>query len=98
MSKALTLIVDIHAKSEHRQLVRETLAALARETVKEAGNLCYRLHEVDDDPDQFVIYEQWKDKAALDFHMKQEYLVAFLAQEERLLSKRIAGKFCREMS
>ena len=41
--------------------------------------------------------EKWKNQAALDFHMEQDYLKAFLADEKRILSKPIAGTVCKEI-
>lgn len=98
MSTPLTLIVTLHARPEHREAVRGLLLQLATQTTREEGNICYIVHEVADAPNEFVIYEQWKDQAALDFHMEQPYLVAFLAREEELLSRKIDGKFCTAIS
>ena len=95
MNDELTLIVPIHAKTECRERVRGLLLDLAARTRQEAGNSCYALHEVRDDPDQFIIYERWRGQSALDFHMGQTYLVDFLAREEELLSKPIRGMYCR---
>ena len=78
--------------------MRTLLLQLAAETAREEGNICYVVHEVADAPGQFIIYEKWKDRAALDFHMNQPYLVAFLAREEELLSRKIDGKFCTALS
>jgi quinol monooxygenase YgiN len=97
MDGEITIVVPIHAKNELRDEVRQRLVDLTGKTRKEAGNICYVLHEVHSEPNHFIIYEQWKNKAALDFHMNQEYLKAFLADEKRLLAKRIAGTVCKEI-
>lgn len=97
MDGEITLVVPIHAKEEFRGEVRKRLVDLAQKTQKEKGNICYVLHEIHAEPDHFLIYEKWKNQAALDFHMEQDYLKAFLADEKRILSKPIAGTVCKEI-
>ncbi|OGV59129.1 MAG: hypothetical protein A2X49_02210 [Lentisphaerae bacterium GWF2_52_8] len=98
MKREITIVVPINAKSKQREHVRSRLLDLASKTGKEKGNICYVLHESDSDPNLFIIYEKWKNQAALDFHMEQDYLKAFLADEAKLLSKPIAGTICREIN
>ena len=98
MREAITIVVPIHAKPEMRAVVRARLLDLAAQTHRESGNLCYVVHEVPSDPDQFLIYEKWANQAALDFHMAQGYLRAFLADQPTLLAKEIAGTICHEMA
>ncbi|MCX6985591.1 MAG: putative quinol monooxygenase [Lentisphaerae bacterium] len=97
MDGEITLVVPIHAKKEFHGEVRKRLVDLAQKTQKEKGNICYVLHEIHAEPDHFLIYEKWKNQAALDFHMEQDYLKAFLADEKRILSKPIAGTVCKEI-
>ncbi len=97
MSDEITIVVPINAKPEYREEVENTLRELARLTNLEAGNVCYVLHQAQDNPDQFIIYEKWQNQNALDFHMNQEYLKSFLAQSDRLLSEDIKGTICHEI-
>jgi quinol monooxygenase YgiN len=97
MDTEITLVVPIHAKNELRDEVRKRLVDLAEKTQREKGNICYVLHEVHAEPNHFIIYEKWKNREALDFHMDQDYLKAFLADEKKNLSKPIAGTVCREI-
>lgn len=97
MDHEITLIVPIQAKVESGDDVRRRLVALAAKTRQEPGNLCYVLHEVAGDPGHFVIYEQWKNQAALDFHMAQDYLKAFAAAAPTLLATPIAATVCHEI-
>ena len=94
----ITIVVPIKAKTECRQEVRERLLKLTELTLREAGNICYNLHQADDDPDQFVIYEKWKNQTALDFHMNQEYLKDFLVESKALLAVEVQGTICRQIS
>ena len=97
-NKEITIIVPIKAKTEFRVKVKEKLLELTALTNQEAGNICYCLHQADSDPDQFVIYEKWKNQVALDFHMNQDYLKNFLNESKILLAEEISGTICRQIS
>ena len=92
----ITLFCPIHAAPGKGEALKAALLTLAAATRAEAGNLCYRLH-CTDDPEEFLIYEQWRDEAALDFHMHTPHLTAFLADEAGLLAAQPAGRFATEL-
>lgn len=39
----------------------------------EAGNIAFHFHSVEGEPTKFVLYERWRNQAALDFHFEQAY-------------------------
>lgn len=94
MKNKITLIVPIESKPDTRDTVRKRLLEMAELTRKETGNINYILHEITEKPGSFVIYENWRDQAALNFHMNQDYLKRFLADAESLLAEDIKGTFC----
>lgn len=94
----ITIIVPIKAKTEFRMKVRKTLLELAASTNLETGNICYCLHQDKTDHNHFVIYEKWENQEALDFHMNQDYLKAFLNESKTLLSEEIKGTICQQIS
>ncbi len=94
----ITIIVPVNAKPEFKEKVREKLLGLTVMTNQEPGNICYRLHQVENEPCKFVIYEKWKDQDALDFHMNQDYLKAFLDESKTLLAEEIMGTICQDIS
>lgn len=98
MNKQITLIVPIKAKVETVDVVRDRLLEMAKLTVQEPGNINYIVHELTEESGSFVIYENWLDQAALDFHMDQEYLKKLLADSDTLLKEEISGTFCRVIS
>lgn len=65
----------------------EAIGTATRRTVKEPGNLDYRLSRNVEDPNEFVLYERWSNIAALDSHLKQPYLTKLLNAFEGLLSE-----------
>lgn len=93
----ITLLCPIIGAPGKGAALRAALLELAAATVKESGNICYKLHATDD-PDEFFIYEQWQDQAALDSHMNEAHLQKFLADEEKLLAGQPAGKFVTEIN
>lgn len=97
MTTPITIVVHIKARPECKDTVRQRLLALVTLTTAEAGNVFYHLHEAVADPCHFIIYERWQNQAALDFHMRQDYLVGFLNDSSRLLSEDIRGTPCREL-
>lgn len=96
MTDVITLLCPISAAKGKGAALKAALAALAAETVKEPGNICYRPHETAD-PDEFIIYEQWKNSAALDAHMAMPHLQKFLADEAGLLAGEPHGQFLKEI-
>ena len=95
INEIITLLCPINAAPGKGAELKAALQELAAATVQESGNICYRLHTTDD-PDEFIIYEQWKNQAALDSHMATEHLGKVLAYEKKLLAKQPAGRFLKE--
>ena len=94
-TELITIVVHIKARPETRDSVRAKLLELAEMTRREEGNLNYNLHVSNTDDCLFIIYENWKDQAALDHHMAASYLKEFLAAQDDLLEKPVAGEICR---
>ncbi len=95
--KELSNFCPIYAASGKKEALRQALIALAAKTRQEEGNICYRLHEATGVDNLFMIYEQWRNQAALDYHMQQRYLIDFLADKEGLLADEIRGTMCAEL-
>ena len=97
MNTPLTIVVHIKAKPGCTDTVRKRLLELVVKTTNESGNVFYQLHEATTESGHFIIYERWENQAALDFHMKQDYLVCFLNDSNRILSEDIQGTICQEI-
>ncbi len=91
----ITIVCFIKAKKKTKQQVRMELTNLAQMTRKESGNINYDIHVSAEDGCLFIIYENWRDRAALDNHMNQPYLKDFLARQGELLEIPIDGKICK---
>ena len=96
MNNEITIFCPIFAAPGKEEALWNALVSTAAETRKEAGNICYRLHQVNGKSGEFMIYEQWRDQAALDYHMSQPYLKELLADREHLLKDEIHGIIATE--
>ena len=95
MKEQITIVVPIKAKAEKCDEVRRRLCELTRLTQQEEGNINYTLHEETGKPGSFIIYENWRDQKALDFHMNQTYLKKFLSDASELLTEEVRGTLCK---
>ena len=93
----VSIVCLFKAKESKKQLVREELKQLAAMTRKEKGNINYDLHVSNADDGLFILYENWKDQAALDSHMNQPYLKSFLGKTEELLERPVDIKICTKI-
>lgn len=73
---AVILTAIVKAKPDQVDAVKEALLSLVEPTRKEAGCLCYNLHQSKTDPTHFMFYEQWASKDALDAHGKSPHMKA----------------------
>jgi quinol monooxygenase YgiN len=74
------LVAMVKAKTGQEDAVKETLLSLVEPTRKESGCLCYNLHQAKDDKTQFMFYEQWASKRALEAHGKTPHMKALGAK------------------
>lgn len=74
--EAVILTAIVKANPGQEDAVKEVLVALVEPTRKEAGCICYNLHQSKSDKGQFMFYEQWASKEALNAHMQTPYLKA----------------------
>lgn len=69
------------------------LREMSETSVKEPGCTTFDVSRGIDDPNQFVLYEVWKDQAALDDHFKTEHFIRLGQNGFRTFAKeRIAYK------
>ena len=74
--EGIILTAMVKAKPGQEDAVKEVLVALVELTRKEPGCLCYSLHQSKSDRTQFMFYEQWASKAAIDAHGKTPHMKA----------------------
>ena len=69
----VTFTVRMRFKQEDRARVREALEALAGPSREEPGCLCYMPHFVDGEALTILIYEQYRNEAAVEAHRATEH-------------------------
>lgn len=70
----LTVVAFLRAKEGKSEELGRRLSAVVEPTRREPGNLNYDLHRSCDDPNLWVLYENWASAAALDAHFETPYL------------------------
>ncbi len=93
-----TLIAYVHAKPERRAELLKILEDFVAPTRSEAGCLDYHLHVSSDNPDLFILYENWRTRQALDEHLAKPYLADFWAKRHDYLSKEVEMTFLTMLS
>jgi quinol monooxygenase YgiN len=69
----ISFTVRLKFPSDERADIAETLRQLAAASRKEPGCVSYIPHQVEDDPDTIIIYEQYKDAKALAAHRASDH-------------------------
>jgi len=69
----LILAVHLTIKSGHEDELTDTFRKLQEETRREPGCISYIVQRSRENPRHYLIYEQYKDQAALDAHRGSEH-------------------------
>ena len=69
----VSFIVRFKFAADDRDEIAETLRKLAQASRQEPGCVSYIPHQVEDDPDTVVIYEQYQDAKALAAHRASDH-------------------------
>jgi quinol monooxygenase YgiN len=86
----LTIVAHIKAKPGMEDQMRQDLLGLLTPTRAESGCITFDLLVNTKDPTIFVLYETWKDQAALDAHFQQPYVKQVFKAYEQTLAEPIA--------
>lgn len=85
MNDKLTVIARIRAKTGQEARVQEALLSLIEPTRVEAGCINYDLHVSQEDPRQFVFYENWMSESHLEAHANSAHLRAFRKMADEII-------------
>jgi quinol monooxygenase YgiN len=75
----LTLVAFVRARKGMGDELGRRLWQLVEPARAEPGNINYDLHRSNDDPDVWVLYENWKEAADLAAHFELPYMKEFVA-------------------
>ena len=87
MTEPLTVSARARAKPGKESALEAALQALLLPTHQEPGCLFYALHRCNDIPGQFVTYERWASREALDAHLASVHVQALLSKLDALLAE-----------
>jgi quinol monooxygenase YgiN len=71
--RALFLVVTIKPREDRRAEAEAQLQSMRRQTLTEPGCVFMHLVQPQDDPDNWVMLEMFRSRAAWDEHMQQPY-------------------------
>lgn len=74
----LTIVANILAKEEKRDLVKAELLKLIAITRAENGCIGYDLHQDNENPNHFLFFENWTNRELWQTHMGNAHLAAYL--------------------
>lgn len=77
MEQVLIIVARIEARQENVALVKAELQKLVEPTRKEEGCLQYDLHQDNQRPELFLLYEKWESKNLWLQHRVKDHLVRF---------------------
>lgn len=84
-NKNLIVIARMRAKEGLEVQAKDQLIKLIAPTLKEEGCIKYELHISCTDPKDFMFYEIWTSKEALDKHGQSDHIQAFRAVRENYI-------------
>jgi quinol monooxygenase YgiN len=91
-AKPFALLVTIKAKAGKEKDLEAAFAPCIAATKREAGCLAYELNRDPDDPTAYVMFEKFKNVAALEAHLKSEHTTKLLKALEPLTDGEIKAK------
>lgn len=77
-TEKLTIVANIVAKQGKHELVKTELSKLLAPTRAEAGCINYDLHQDNENPHQFLYFENWVNREEWLAHMETSHIKAYL--------------------
>ena len=87
----VVLVVSWMAKPGHEKEVVSVFTKLTEESRKEPGCVMYLVHQHKTDSRRFLVYEQYKDDAALEAHRASAHFLQYAKKELPKLGERVEG-------
>jgi len=83
-----TIVVTgaIQAKKENVDAFRSAFVEYTQKCANEPGVIAFNIHEANDSPGYFVIYERWASMELFDEHVKGKLLADFIAANSKFIA------------
>ena len=76
----VTMIAHMRAKPGQEEELRQALEALIEPTQQDTGYVNYDLHQGNEDPSLFYLYENWESVERHEDHMNRPHLTEFASR------------------
>ncbi len=83
----VTVVPTLKAKPGIEDTVRGAVEAVIGPTRAEPGCINYDLHQSNDNPTLFMLYENWTSEQDLDAHLAMPYLKDLVAKADDMLAE-----------
>jgi quinol monooxygenase YgiN len=93
----LTVLARITAKSGKETQLKQELQNLTSRSRSEDGCITFDLHQCVDNEAQFLFYENWASREALNKHLETPHVKNFLNQADELLAEPIQATFWQQI-
>ena len=93
----IVLAVTWMAKEGHEGDMAKLFTVLEKESRKELGCLMYLVHRHRTDPRRFLVYEQYKDDAALEVHRASRHFQKYAVGELPKHGTRVEGELYKPL-
>jgi quinol monooxygenase YgiN len=90
----LSLVAILRAKPGLGDELGRRLSTLVEPARAEPGNINYDLHRSNDDPDVWILYENWKAPSDLAAHFELPYMKAFIEELPEVLEGAMDMRRC----
>jgi len=94
----MIVVAKITAKEEETAMVEKTLIEMVAKVEQEEGTLSYTLHKSLKNPQEFLLYESYKDQDSFTFHSKTPYFGELVKTLNPLLAKPLEIELYQELA
>jgi quinol monooxygenase YgiN len=91
----LTIVAKFVAKKDSVESVKGELLKMIAPTRKEECCIDYSLHQDNDDPAVFILYENWESVACFEMHKCTEHYNAYVKALDGLIEEKTVHKMTR---
>lgn len=91
------LFVKVSSKTESISKAKDALLSDVYGARTEAGNFKMELYSADSHPDNFYLFERWKDQASLEEHFKHPYTADAFALQNNDLTEPIQMNYLKDL-
>ncbi|MED2973809.1 Quinol monooxygenase YgiN [Bacillus sp. OV194] len=93
MMSPIAVSATLTAKPGREEEAQNVLLEVLKHSRNEEGCLHYNLHQSQDDPKVFMLYELWKDQNAIDSHIESAHYQTYRTNIEPLIDVRNVQKW-----